>query len=303
MELSRTVALQVAVVFILIAVGFVLKKRKSLDEHGLKQFTEVLLMIVTPSVLIVSYQKEFKPQLALMLLLAAGCSIFLHAIMVIISTLIFRKEETNNYRISIFSSASSNCGFMAIPLLTAVLGTDGVFFGSAYLAVFNIFYWTYGICIFTGDAKSLSLKKAFLNPGVIGTVIGLLFFFTGTKLPKIVFDPLNYLAGLNTPVAMLILGSYLADVDFKKTLKKGSIYLVSLLRLIIFPVIAYFLTLVLGLDKTASTAILLTSACPVATVSTLFAARFGLDAGYASELVSFTTVISILTIPLIMLLA
>lgn len=303
MELSSIVTMQVIIVFILISVGFFVKKGNLIDEHGSKQLTNILLMIVTPCVLINSYQKEFKADLAFNLFVAAIFSILIHVVMVFISTLIYGKEPTNNYRINIFSAAASNCGFMAIPLLSAVLSDMGVFYGSAYLAVFNIFYWTYGICIYTGDIKSLSLKKAFINPGVIGTFIGLVLFVGRITLPKVISEPIQYLAGLNTPLAMIILGSYLANINLKKTLKKVSIYTVSLLRLIIFPVISIFLAKLMRLDETAATAVLISVSCPTATVTTLFAAKFGLDAEYASELVSVSTLLSIVTIPFIMMIS
>ena len=302
MELSAIVAVQVIIVFILIAVGFILKKSKMLDESGLKQLTNILLMIVTPCVLISSYQREFIPEHAMNLLAAALFTVLIHIVMIVISTIIYRPEETKRYRINIFSAVYSNCGFMAIPLLTAVLGADGVFYGASYLAIFNICYWTHGVYLYTGDRKSLSLKKAFLNPGVIGTLLSLALFFCRIKLPDILLSPVEYLAGLNTPLAMIVLGAYLADINLLKTLKKLSIYTVSLLRLIVFPIIAILLAKVMHLDETVATAVLISAACPTATVTTLFAAKFGLDAGYASEIVSFTTVLSVITIPLIMLL-
>ncbi len=303
MELSLIVAIQVLIVFILITVGFILKKCKMIDENGSKQLTNILLMIVTPCVLISSYQKEFKTEYAFNLFLAAVFAILIHVIMIVISSLLYRREETKRYRINIFSAIYSNCGFMAIPLLSAVLGDDGIFYGSAYLAIFNIFYWTHGVIVYSGTKKALSLKKAFLNPGVIGTVLSLLLFVLQIRLPKVLLEPVKYLAGLNTPLAMIVLGAYLANINFKNTLKKVSIYTVSLLRLIVFPVIAILLAKIMCLDNTVATALLISSACPTATVTTLFAAKFNLDAEYASELVSISTILSIITIPLVMLLA
>lgn len=303
MELSLIVAIQVLIVFILITVGFILKKLKLIDEHGSKQLTNILLMIVMPCVLINSYQKEFKPEYAFNLFLAAVFTILIHIIMIIISTLLYKREETKRYRINIFSAIYSNCGFMAIPLLSAVLGEDGVFYGSAYLAVFNIFYWTHGVIVYSGTKKALSLKKAFLNPGVIGTIISLLFFILQIRLPQVIIEPVKYIAGLNTPLAMIVLGGYLANINFKNTLKKLSIYTVSFLRLILFPVIAMILAKIMHLDNTVATAVLISTACPTATIATLFAAKFNLDAEYASELVSISTILSIITIPLVMLLA
>ncbi len=302
MDLSLILLNQVTIVFILIAVGFILRKTNTVDEVGIKQMANVLLLFVTPSVLIVAYQREFKAELALNLLMATVFSIIIHFIMILISSIIYRKKSDDKCKINIFSAIYSNCGYMAVPLLSAVLGDTGVFYGSAYLAIFQILVWTHGITVFSGDIKSLSLKKAFINPGVLGVAISLLLFFTGIKLPKIIMEPVKYMAGLNTPLAMLILGSYLAKVDFKKTFKKASIYGVFFLRLILFPVIAFFIARLMGLPSDVLAANLICAACPVATIATLFAAKYDMDAGYASEIVSISTLLSIITIPLVMLL-
>lgn len=302
MQISKILAIQVIVVFILISVGFLQKKRKKIDSHTTKRLTDLLLEIVTPCVLINAYQKEFKSELAANLFIAFLFAIIIHIIMFIITALLFRKEETKSYRIKIFSSVYSNCGFMAIPLLSASLGADGVFFGSAYLAVFNISTWTHGVCVCSGDIKSMSFKKALFNPGVIGTSIGLLLFVLQINLPTVLIEPIKHIANLNTPLAMIILGTYLANIDFRETFRKISIYWVSFIRLIIFPVIAIIITRIMNLDQTVATALLITSACPCATATPLFATKFGLDAEYASEIVSISTILSVITIPVIMFL-
>lgn len=302
MELSLILLNQVTIVFILIAVGFILRKTNTVNETGVKQMANVLLLFVTPSVLIIAYQRDFKAELAMNLLLAAIFALIVHIVMILISTIIYRKKSNGKSRINIFSSIYSNCGYMAVPLLSSVLGDTGVFYGSAYLAIFQILVWTHGITVCSGDIKSLSIKKAFINPGVLGVAISLLLFFTGIKLPEIILEPVKYMAGLNTPLAMLILGSYLANVDFKKTFSKLSIYGVFFLRLILFPVIAFFLAKLMNLQNDVLAANLICASCPVATIATLFASKYDLDAGYASEIVSISTLLSILTIPLVMML-
>ncbi len=300
MELGKTAALQVLIIFILIAVGFVLKKRGQVSSGGVKDMTNILLGVVTPSVLIEAYQKEFDMSLAWGLLRCVLFTILVHIVAILISTLAFRKEETKRYRINIFCSVYSNCGFMAIPLMGALLGSDGVFFGSSYLAVFTIFYWTHGVVLYTGDKKDLSLKKAFLNPGVIGTVISLLLFITNTRLPGVLADSIGFLAGLNTPLAMIVLGTYLADVDFKKAIIRPALYGVSALRLFVIPILSFGIAFLMRLTPMETQSVLIPAACPAAAVSTLFAARYGLDAEYSAELVALTTLFSILTIPIVM---
>lgn len=303
MEIALTVAQQVIVIFLLILVGFVMTKKHFLTQTGIDQITSLLLSVVTPCVLIDAYQKDFEPRLAWQLLEAAVFTVILHVLAIGLCHLIFRREPTKRYRINIFCSIYSNCGFMAIPLLSAALGPDGVFYGSAYLAVFTIFYWIHGVFVYTGgDRKAMSWKKAVLNPGVIGTLVSLALFFAQIRLPYVLADSVGYLAGLNTPLAMVVLGSYLSKLDFKSALKNKTMYFVCFLRLILIPLLAMGVAKGLGLNETVAQAVMISAACPTAAVATLFANQYHLDADYSSEIVSVSTLLSIITIPLIMML-
>ena len=299
MELAITVAIQVLIIFVLISVGFVLTKTKIINEKGVKQLTDILLITVTPCVIIKAYQREFHAELLKGLIMAMLASAIIHIIASAVSVVFFKKEDTVKYRVSRFAAVCSNCGFMAIPLLSAALGDDGVFYGSAYLVVFTLFYWTYGVYICTEDVKRcFSMRSIILNPGVIGVIIGLVLFFAQIKLPYVISEGVSYMASLNTPLAMLILGSFLEKVDIKSAVKNISLYIVCFLRLILIPFISIFVLWVLRIDAEIAKTVLICAACPVATVTSLFAAKFKLDSIYASETVAVSTVLSIITIPL-----
>ena len=315
MGLGSIVANQVIIIFGLIMIGFFLARKKMLGEKGVKDMTALLLYVVTPCVLIKSYRKEFDVSEAKQLVFAALFTLIVHIIAIVISTLVFyKKDEKLHYRVNIFSSVYSNCGFMAIPLMSAAMGDIGVFYGSMYLAIFTVIYWIHGVYVCTGgDKKEISLKKCFLNPGFIGIVISMVLFASGfwfrsypapvESVLGTVSSIVDYMAGLNTPVAMLVLGYYLANVNFINCLKKPAIYIISLLRLIVIPVISIGVAYVMHLDPTVAKAVIIPAACPVATVGTLFAARFNLDAEHSAEIVSITTLVSILTIPCVVMLA
>lgn len=300
MELSITVALQVCIMAILIVVGYVLTKAKIINQTGARQMSDVLLMIVTPCVLIQSYQIDFEVNMAIGLGIAALLALGIHIVGIAVVPLLFRREQTNHYRIDRFAAIYSNCGFMAIPILGAVLGSEGVFYGSAYLAVFTVLSWTHGIFLYTGDKKSLSIRKILLNPGVIGIVIGLLLFFCRIRLPYVLSASVDYIAALNTPLAMLLLGVFLSDIQFRRALSNLSLYKVSAVRLLILPLVALIGFKLFHIDALIAAAVMIPAACPSANIAALFAARFDLDTGYASELVAINTLFSILTIPLIM---
>lgn len=177
MELAATVAVQVCIMFLLIVLGFIIKKCKLITQEGSKQLSDILLIFVTPCVVIKAYQVDFELGLASGLLTAFIAAAVINVVSILVSKLIFGRDRTPRGQIDQYCAAYSNCGFMAIPLLEAVLGAEGVFYGSAYLAVFNILNWTHGIYLYTQDKKSLSLKKILINPGVIGVVIGLALVF------------------------------------------------------------------------------------------------------------------------------
>ena len=302
MELSSIIFVQVMIIFMLLALGFVLTRIKVVTDAGLKQITDILLYTVTPCLLVNAYQKDFSQELASGLLWGFGFALIIHVVAITISTLCFPREDTKRYRVSIFGSVYSNCGYMAIPLLTASLGSDGVFFGSAYLAVFTVLYWTHGICVYRGDTKELSVKKLIKNPGLIGTAVALFMFLTGIKLPYVLRESVRYVSDLNTPLAMIVMGSYLAKTDFKKALTSVSVYLVSALRLLVIPVICVGIARLLPIPDMVAKSLLITAACPTAAVATLLAGKYNLDASYSAETVAISTLLSILTIPLVLML-
>ncbi len=302
MELAGTVFIQVVIMSILIFVGFILAKAKIIDEKGAGQMTDILLKIVMPCVLINAYQKDFSLESAGGLLIAALFAVIIHVVSILLVTLIFKKEESLRYRVSIFASVYSNCGFMAIPLLSAAMGDDGVFYGSAYLAVFTLCYWTHGICVYGGSVKEISIKNIIKNPGIIGTVIALILFVFNIRLPYVFGESVKYFAGLNTPLAMVVMGTYLTKVSFKAAIKNKGLYIVSLLRLIIIPIIVVLMAKIFVVNDTIAKAILISAACPTAAIATLLASKYGLNTVCASEIVSITTILSIVTIPLILML-
>lgn len=304
MELAFDVCIQVIIIFLLMGIGFIFNKKGKFTDEGIKQITNILLTIVTPCVLIDAYQKKvFTARLLKELLIAAGLSLAVQIIAVIIGMLIFKKDKNEHYRINIFSTAYSNCGFMAIPLLSATLGDDGIFFGSAYLAMFSLLSWTHGLYVISGKRSEISAKNLLKNPGVAGTAIALLLFFMKISLPQVISQTVSYVAGLNTPLAMFVLGTYLVGINFRKIFSEKTVYICLFLRLIAVPAVAVLIASFIKTNPLIVKSVIIPAACPVAAICTLFSAKYGKDASYATEIVASSTLISIITIPLIIILA
>ncbi len=301
MELSIQVFNQVLVIFILMAVGLVLYKTKIFTEAGTAQATKILLTIVMPSVIINAFQTDFDTELLISLMYATLVSIALHIIAILLGKLFFYKKTDRNI-INIFSSVYSNCGFMGFPLLTAVFGKEGILYGSAYFTIFTIFSWTHGLFIFAKDKAKFDIKKILLNPGIIGVVIGLLLFFARVRLPYVLSESVNYISMLNTPLAMLILGTHMAKIKISDITDKFNLLIVTLIKLVIVPVAGILIANLFGITGNVTGAVIISASCPTAAMATLFAAQNGNDAVYATVTVVITTLLSVITIPLLTLL-
>ena len=298
------VAQQVAVLFLLMAVGVVLAKTKKLTDAGIREMTHLLLTIVTVCVIVESFLTvEFSKERLGEMLISAACSVFSVAAGALLTKPLFRKVPGER-QVLRFGTCFSNCGYMALPLVSALFGNEGVFLVSIYLAVFQVCLWTYGVTLFPSpDGKGRSFKKALLNPGVIGILIGLPLFLLHLSVPQMVLSPVAFLADLNTPLAMIITGFYLAASKLKLFAKDIRIIWASLLRLLVVPLLLLALLKVCRVSS-ALLPILMVPACtPSASVTTLFAVEFGGDEETASRMITISTLLSILTMPLVIALA
>ena len=304
------VSKQVGVLFALMSVGFFCNRRRLLNDVAIKGVTELLVLIVTPCVIIHSFiQQKFAVSLLGDLGWALAAAIFSHVVGSMIALLCLRDHDTRREGVLRFAAMFSNAGFMGLPLEYAILGADGVFFGAMYVVVFNIACWTWGVAVMCRGAKVTNLRSILVNPGTVGVALGLPFFLFSMKLPEVVGRPLQMLADLNTPLAMIMVGWYLAEsgkckVESVKCRMKDTflIFKVGALRLVVVPlaVIGAFVGIracVPSLNPVMAVAIVTAASAPVAALTTVIAARYDRDTAMATRLVSGTTLLSILTMP------
>ena len=286
----------VLILFILIGVGFITNKLKVLSKTTVRDMTNFVLYFVTPCVLINSYQREFdKTMLAgLGITLIAAFASF--AINILIAHLVIHDKDKIREKTLIFGSVFPNCGYMSLPLQGALLGQEGIFYGATYIAVFQIMVWTYGVFEMSRDAKMISFKKILVNPGVLGTLIGLVLFLFSIKLPFVIKEPISYLAALNTPVPMVIVGYHLADASLK--IKGKNSYISLILRLVVSPALMLLGFKVFGITGAVAVACLISASAPTAANTTMFSEKFGGDIQHSATMVSMATLLSIITIPI-----
>lgn len=295
-----TVLTQVIILFVLIFLGVVLNKTKLLTESGTKSITDVVLYTVTPCVIVKSFIREYSTDLLKNLLISCLATLGLHIVFILCSVLLVKDKNISRRKVLRFSIIFSNCGYMAIPLLQAVFGDDGIFYGAAYIAVFQLLTWSYGIFLMGDGFKAITPKKLIFNPGIIGFAVAFLIFILQIPVPDVIYEPISYIAALNTPLPMIIIGYHLANSNLLSGIKDIKLIFVSVLKMFLLPIITVLILYICGLRGTLPMSLTICASAPTAAISTMFSAKFNRDTALSATAVSFTTVLSILSMPLVM---
>lgn len=298
MDAFLSVILEVAVILLLIVIGYFTVKKGMFTKESLGSITSFLLYIVTPCLLVSSFLSAEPGKLdGWTMLLAVVLPALSIVISIAVSYLFFRREPSGRRRVLRFSMIFCNVGFMGIPLVEGIVGSEGVLYGSFFIAVFNIFCWTYGYVMMGGG--KVRLKALLLNPGVIGIVIGLPLYLLDVPVPALIERPIELISALNTPLAMIVVGGYIAQVKLRAFVSDLAVYKMAVLRLVVAPLLYLALVWLLRPDETLLMSTVIQAATPVAANCVLFAVQYDSDAELASKSVAVSTALSVVTIPLL----
>ncbi len=301
MDLTQLTS-QIVLMFILMLVGLLTNKLGFMHGQTSTDLTNILLYIVSPCLIIKAFEQSFSADRLQMLGRVILGIVISYVLMIIITQLVFKRvADANLRRIMRYGSVYSNAGFMGIPLTSALFGSTGVFFAVASLAAFNIFSWTHGISLFTGRQGNRrdNLKQIILNPNIIAIILGLLLFVTSFQLPKLANSAISYVSSINTPLSMIVIGNSLADVKLNRTTLDRRLGWVLLLRNLLFPYLMIVVLELLGISGIPLFTTVLMGACPVAGLVVLFTLKVHGNPGPAVTLMSLSTILAAVSIPLV----
>ncbi|MCH5170362.1 MAG: AEC family transporter [Oscillospiraceae bacterium] len=301
-----TALTQVVILYIIVALGFICHKAGIYTEKASRLTTDLLFYIITPAMIIRSFiNMEYSAEALKGLGFTFLAALIFHVIGIVLSELVFCKMEQEKASIYKFASVYGNVGYMVLPLAESLLGNEGVFYCSAIVIPFNLLAFTHGAKIMTkGEGKSkISLKSLIVNPGFIGIAIGLPLFLLRFNLPHIFYMPLSYVADLQTPLAMVMFGTYIASADIKKVFSDYRVFVCATIKLFAMPLLTVLALKLLGFTGLLLVACTLSASAPTATNTVMFSAKFNKDTALASSVTAFISLISIFTMPLMVAIA
>ncbi len=300
-----TAAQQVLVLFLIVAVGFAADRLHVFTQEIAKKSNDLLFYIITPTVIVQSFMNmEFSAKTAGSFAVAFFCMAGTLTVGVLLALPFFNKSG-NKGIVYKYAVSYGNMGYMALPLCQALLGDEGVFYCSAGVVAFNILCFTHGVWLMTKGEKGVKFdyKKLLFNPGVISVAVGLPLFIFDINIPMVLNSAVGHISNLNTPIAMIFFGTYIANTNLKSMFKVKENYLVALLKLVVMPLIMLGIFKVAGISGAMLTACIISASVPSANNTAMFAAKYGKDTGIASQVVSFDSALSVLTIPIMIALS
>ena len=294
-----SVTSQVIMLFLVALVGTASRKLGYLNDETIKGITKLVVNITVPCLMIANMQRPFDAQVLKNFLITLGLSSAFILLSILAGLMLFSRRDQKRRAALANLLGFSNCGFMGYPIILAV-NPDWMIYAVAYNVSYTLITWTLGVSLYRG-LKNLSLKKALLNPNVIAALTGFALFCANVTLPQIPAELLSMLGGLTTPLTMLLIGTRMVGLRMRD-FKDVDYHLSAFMRLVVLPVLVFLAMKVIPAAPQVAGTLLLLTAMPCATVSAMQAELYDGDAVFASRAIAYSTLLSVLTVPVLSML-
>lgn len=294
MELVPVLLRQLAMMAIYMAAGYFLFRKKLVSVQGCREFGNLLMNIILPCTILNSFRAQRTPEQVSALLWSSLLSLLVLLLTFAVCTLCFRGKTIEHFGVSF-----SNVGFISLPLVSSIMGAKGVLYVTPFIALLNIFQWTYGIAVISGSLESVRPRQMLKNPIILSVIAGLGLFLFQPPLPEAVTGAVSAMAALNAPVAMLILGIYLAQVELKSLFTAKILYISSAVRLVLIPALMILLLLPFPVDAGLRLAVLLAGSAPIGSLAAIFAQMYQEDYALAVREICLSTILCVFTMPVV----
>lgn len=286
--------------------GYFLNKKGIFTQDVCQKLSWLIINITMPILIITSLgEVKLTDQSEMILFILAGAGFyvvlpFLAKLLNLLSRV--PKEERSAYEM--FYIFSNNM-FMGYPVAASIYGAKSIFYLNLFNLGFNLLYYTYGIYCASGKSsgvKGLQALKMMVNPGTIASLTAILLFFCDLQLPSEFNEVCNYLGDISSPLSMLIIGAGIGNYSLKSVFTESrQLYIVAVLRLMVMPAVTYGIMTLLGFTGMLRGIAVVTMGMPVAAIVSMGCTEYGVYERQGSAGVAMTTVLSMATIPILLL--
>lgn len=298
-----------AVIFLLIAVGFAAGRAKIVSSRAQGDFTAFLMNVTLPCTIFSSMVREYDPSLIRdsLIIFAMGIVIFGGGMLLYLQVSRLFRVPQRRRNVWTLSAALCNIGFMGFPLVKAIFGDDGLFLASIMNLSYNCVAWSLGtriICMNEAEKGKIPWKKILLTNNNYAVVLGLIVFLTQIPMPQVVMTVVNHFGGITTPLSMFLIGLTLSGGRIAEVFRDRDVWTVTFARLILSPLVIVLLLHILPLPAGSPLPgiVTLIMAMPGPSVCLMLAQQYGQDSDFAAKAIFFSSLCCIVTIPLIMML-
>ncbi|MGQ9444730.1 Membrane transport protein [[Pasteurella] aerogenes] len=302
MEIAFLLGTKIVELTLAVLMGYALVKSKALTSKDSYPLSVIGLYIISPAVMINAFQIDYTPEILQGLLLSLGMAVFLHALLIFLGWIL--KNLLKLDPLEQTASIYSNSGNLIIPIVASLFGEEWVIYASCFIVVQTFLFWTHCRILLCGKSN-LSLKNIFTNVNILSIIIGVGLFAFNLKLPPVITGTLSSVGQMIGPNAMIIAGMLIAAIPLKTIISSKRIYLVSFLRLIFIPLCLLVVIKLIGFEtwvtngKTIAMISFLATISPAAATVTQMALIFNQNANKASAIYGVTTLLCVITMPLI----
>ena len=297
-------AAQIVSLFLIMIVGYVMYKRNVIDDAATIRYTKLIINISLPSQIITAFISNQGIVSNKEVLTVFGITIVAYAVYAIVGILFVTltrvpKSKRGTY---MFMTMFGNVGFMGFPVITAIFGEEALIYAVIFMVIFNVLVYSFGILLINTNEENRGFQvKKLINMPFIAATLSIILYFANIRLPNVVMNSLDFMGNVTTPVAMLILGATVATMPIKELFDEWRIYLFIAVKLVIMPVVAIFFMQFVEVSELIRGTVIVLSATPVATNATMLAIEYGGDTKLTSKGIFFTTILCVISIPLITL--
>ena len=305
MNISILLMQQIVQLFLMIFMGYLIVKTGLVRDDDSKVLSKIILYLIVPCVIINAFQVDYTTDTVKGLLIAFAASVMTQVVLLIVISAAGRVFHLNEVEVA--SIYYSNSGNLIVPIVTFILGKEWVLYGCVFMSVQLVFLWTHCKKIISREA-SYDLKKIILNINMISIFIGVILFFTGIRLPEIIRNTLASVGTMIGPASMIVTGMLFAGMNLKQIFANKRVYFITFLRLIAVPLIALVLIKLSNLASFSADGnkimliVFLAIITPSASTVTQMCQVYGNDSKYASAINVMTTLLSIITMPVMVML-